>query len=430
MTELKPYRLSILGDAVRWRPEIEHVFGFLDDCYCFERGDKGSHIEVGNGSEPVDADSLSAHGFDALFEASNDGVRLKSSIEEKIGRGAVPSALDPEAEGFDILASLFFWISRVEERNVRVRDRYDRFPSSAAFQRDCLAKGMAPADQALEKLALTIAGQHPVERRSRFKAILTHDVDRLKAWHHPVNPVRQIAGEVLKRHNPRKAWHIAEEVICFDPFASFRQIMDWSEQRDLTSRFYFMGPSSLSQDSPYVMRYPELTRRVADEVRTRGHIVGFHPGFASFNDANEWGRQKTGLEQVLDHNVTEGRQHVLRYSAEITPVVQSENGFCHDYSLAYPEFPGFRSGTCRSHLAYDLVGRKTLPLRQTSTAIMDFGFFGGKYLDVSVDEAIEMIGPVVDTVRQYDGELVVLYHTGLGNDPETDLYYRIIDELL
>src|SRR3546814_19739211 len=72
-------------------------------------------------------------------------------------------------------------------------------------------------------------------------------------------------------------------------------------------------------DSPYAETMPVLLRRVADEIEGRGHALGFHPGFDTAEDESEWRRQRDGLQSVFGSPVREGRQHVLRYRAEITP---------------------------------------------------------------------------------------------------------------
>jgi len=134
--------------------------------------------------------------------------------------------------------------------------------------------------------------------------------------------------------------------------------------------------------------------------------------FRTATDAHEWSRQREGLEAVVGAPVREGRQHVLRYDAAVTPRIWSDAGMALDCTLAYPEATGFRSGTCRAHRAYDLVARCGLPLRQLSTAVVEFGLFGAKYRDLPLETALADTGWAVDICHEFGGTFALLFHTG------------------
>ena len=188
--------------------------------------------------------------------------------------------------------------------------------------------------------------------------------------------------------------------------------MDFSERRGIKSHFYFMGPSRDPMDSPYVETMPGILAKLAGEIRARGHMIGFHPGFNTCGDPSEWRRQRDGLQRVVGGEVREGRQHVLRYDAAATPRIWSDAGMRLDCTPAYPEAVGFRTGTCRPHRTYDLVARRPLPLMQISTAAMEFGLFGGKYADLPLDRAVADTAWAADICRDFGGTLVLLFHTG------------------
>jgi hypothetical protein len=188
--------------------------------------------------------------------------------------------------------------------------------------------------------------------------------------------------------------------------------MTRSEAAGLPSRFYFMGPSAAGMDSPYALSMAPLLRRLADEIRARGHVVGFHPGFGTATDPSLWRYQKRGLEEIVGVPVSEGRQHVLGYDATTTPDIWAANGMVLDLTLAFPEATGFRAGTCRRFSAYSLVQRRSLGLEQASTAVMDFALFGGKYRDLDLTEALDEASRAQAICRRFGGTLAVLQHLG------------------
>lgn len=205
--------------------------------------------------------------------------------------------------------------------------------------------------------------------------------------------------------------------------------MDLSENRGFASRFFFMGPTNHSQDSPYAILWPKALRQVAIEIIGRGHQIGFHPGFGTESDAALWNRQKTGLEKAIGFDVGQGRQHVLMFEAADTFDIWNDAGMDADFTLGFPECSGFRSGTCRPHPTYSLARRETLNLVAYPTAIMDFGFFGGKYRDLGVEEALDEAQTVIDVCRKFGGTLTVLFHTHQSGTRSESFYERLLERL-
>ena len=188
-----------------------------------------------------------------------------------------------------------------------------------------------------------------------------------------------------------------------------------------------MGPSADTMDSPYVIRYKRLLSNVVNEMKSRGHVVGFHPGFETYNNASKWKLQKNGLESAINIQVDVGRQHVLQYSVATTPQIWNDNKMKIDYTLTYPELIGFRSGTSREHNSYDLVNRRKLGLRQVNTLMMDTGIFGGKYNDMDLHSAVDETLKAIDVCKKYGGKAVILIHPAYMSDIEMQYYKKIVE---
>lgn len=412
------YRLSIAEALEEFRPEIEHACGFLDACYHLRRDPGGDRILHYGPGAPPEAVSIPAVLFPAGVRVAGDGIYPRHDALARMaeqGEGGLRPASKRDAQNFryDALGLIFFLLSRIEERGHPWRDRYQRFPVGAALFQPKDGRLYPLADQAGHEIAAALTGESEPRLRTEYAVCLTHDVDILKGFHRPIEPLRHALGDILKRGNPVAALQrLKRGYFSQEPWISFRELMRLAERHGIASRFYFMGPSNDPTDSPYALHMADLLRRLTAEVRMRGHVVGFHPGFHTATDAAEWRRQRDGLEAVIGAPVREGRQHVLRYDAAVTPRIWSDAGMTMDCTLAYPEAVGFRSGTCRPHHAYDLVVRQTLPLRQISTAVMEFGLFGGKYRSLSPEAALADSKWAVDMCRQYGGTFTLLFHTG------------------
>ncbi len=412
------YHLSIAAGLESFRPEIEHVCGFLDACYHVRRVDRAERVLHYGSGGPTGAVRIPAVLFPAGVKINSEGIHPnRAALKPMICRGQLlpPDRTSPASSplSYDALGLIFFMLSRVEERDYPERDRYQRFPVNAALIAPQNSRLYPVADQAARDIVAALTGDPDPPQRTRYEVMFTHDVDMLRGYHRPLEPLRNALGDVVKRGRPAAAWRrLRHAYFAGEPWISMRRLMALSERKGIKSHFYFLGPSDDSMDSPYVLRLPVLLRKVTEEIRARGHILGFHPGFHTFDDAAEWMRQRDGVEAIVGVPLREGRHHVLRYDCAITPRIWSDAGMTLDCTLAYPEAVGFRSGTCRPHQAYDLVARRTMPLKQLSTAVMEFGMFGGKYRDLSIDQAVADSRWAVEVCRRYGGTFNLLFHSG------------------
>ena len=435
MPNVTPYRLSIAPALEQFRCEIEYACDFLDSCHFVARVAEAERVLHYGDAAPANAVSVPAALFPDAVRVAQDGLHPERDRLDALCRDAEPIPLfkresNSSADGrlgYDALGVIFLLLSRLEERGSVALDRYGRFCHAAAIATRLGRHADPLADQSALDLVRALTGEARPANRTDFRVLLTHDVDRLCGYHRWWEPLRNAAGDILKRHQPGAAFTLLTQAYFGGlPWRSLRALLDLSENAGLQSRFYFMGPSRRQMDSPYAATMPALLRRVAAHVIERGHVVGFHPGFGTQADSEIWCRQKVGLEEVIGHSVDEGRQHVLGYVAEATPDIWANAGMRLDCTLAFPEASGYRSGTCRPYAAYSLVRRRALRLQQIATAITDFGLFDARYRNLSVDEAIADVAPTVAVCRRFGGSLALLYHLG-----QTDVrIHRFFDTLL
>ena len=424
MTDIVPYRLSIAAELEAFRPELEYCCDFLDRCHFVKRTADATMVLHYGDTAPTGAVVVPAQLFPDAVRLDHDGIHPNHDRLESLLVDCGVFSGDTERD-YDALALIFCMLSRIEERDSKKTDRYGRFAHSTT----AVDRYIQPtADCAARYLAARLTGDPAPPNRTSYEVMLTHDVDRLRGYHRPFAPLRPIVGDLIKRRDSGAAAARARDAyFSGEPWRSVGMLMDLSESRNLTSRFYFMGPTELSMDSPYAVTMPGLLRRVTDSVQARGHVVGFHPGYATATDAAEWNRQRSGLEAATGVQVREGRQHVLIYDATKTPEIWDDAGMVLDTTLGFPECTGFRAGTCRRFAAYSLRRRRPLRLEQLSTAIMDFGLFSGKYRDLTVEDALSECKKAVETCRTFGGTLVILFHTSQTRQPQRGFYERLLD---
>lgn len=443
MTDKAPYRLSIARDAEPFRKEIEYACRFIEQVYGLVQSAEAQTVLHYGDNPPPHAIVVPAVLFPHGVSADERGIHLERTAADKLfERTAAPYLFPPkggighkqpgEPFEYDALGLLFVLLSRIEERQPQDVDAHGRFTYRSSFYARYMGGIDTPwADLAARDLAAALKGESKPDSKTRFAVTLTHDVDRLKGYHKVHLPLRYALGELARSANAAKALtHITNGYLSGEPWRSMNAIMDLSDRHGVQSRFFLMGPSTHPKDSTYALSMAGLLKKVAAHIRRRGHLLGFHPGYDTSTDRQLWLSQKEALEDIIEHPVQEGRQHVLRYDIAQTPSIWSAAGMQVDYSMAFADMPGFRTGTCRAYDAYDLVARRTLAVRFLATPITEFGLIGGKYQDLSVDQALQKCDPIIDACREFDGDLCVLYHSS-NPDRQQGLFYKaLIQELL
>jgi hypothetical protein len=437
------YQLSIAPELEQFRSEIEFACHFLDDCHYLRRDSEGDAV-LHYGSNPPDgAMQIPNVLFPTGVVVNDNGIYPDASGLSSIETKEIPNGLFPDHGGtqnsisdgrmnYDALGLIFLLLSRLEERGnaATSRDRYGRFPFDASIVHRHARLDIPLADLAALDIAGGLGAGTPAPNRTSYEVQLTHDLDKFRGYHKLSDPLLPAAVDLLKRRDPLAALlRLNKAYRSGEPELSVRNLMQMSEDHGFSSRFFVMGPTSDSMNSPYAIKWPAALRRLTDEISSRGHSIGFHPGVETASNQEMWNQQKVGLERIVGQSVDATRQHALINNPETTFDICNSASMKSDYSLGFPELSGFRTGTCRPHRTFSLVNRTRLDLKAYPTSIMDFGFFGGKYRDLSVDQALEECDVIVETCRSLGGTLVVLFHTHQNDGKLAEFYRRLLDRL-
>jgi hypothetical protein len=343
----------------------------------------------------------------------------------------------PQAE-VDVFGSAFFMLTRYEELVIADRDRYGRFPAASSIASRAGFLDVPIVDAYVELLWGALQGAWPgLRRRPRaFEVTLTHDVDDPLATldHGPPDVLRQLAGDLVRRRDPRLASRRVRSLLGdrrLDPHNTFDFLMDVSERHGLRSAFYFLAHrGDRPSDSTYLFEHPWV-RSLIGHIGRRGHEVGFHPSFSTYRDAARTHEELTRLLRVAEGEGVRqerwgGRQHFLRWANPDTWRNWDAAGLSYDSTLGYSEAVGFRAGTCHPYRAFDLVQRRPLDLYERPFQIMDVTLRSSMAL--SHDDAEGVVTDIASTCRRYGGTLGILWHNNglLRTDREKRWYASLI----
>lgn len=338
--------------------------------------------------------------------------------------------------GIDVLATIFFMLSRWEEYANPARDKFQRFPASAALAVKNGFHQRPIVDEYVEMVwnMLTHLGIGQQRKRRSFRAVITHDVDFPLQWRSPFSLVKKLGGDLLKRKSPRQATRSLANYFNTkkgsekDPFDTFDYLMDQSERQGLQSHFFFLCGGGHKNDEGHLPpRHPFMVD-LMKKIDRRGHLIGFHPSFDTFNDGQLFKTELAELQRFSPQEIKAGRQHFLRFEVPTTWRIWEENGMAWDSSMYFPEMAGFRCGTCHPFPVFDILQRKMLKLREMPLTVMEVTFM--VYQKKAPDEALAEILSLLQQVRQFNGSFVLLWHNTSFNAPEWRAYETRYESLM
>jgi peptidoglycan/xylan/chitin deacetylase (PgdA/CDA1 family) len=348
--------------------------------------------------------------------------------------------------GLDIFGSAFFMLTRYEEVVKPDRDRFDRFPATAslAYQEGFLDRPII--NEYLELLWSYLKTLWPTLQRKprQFKTYLSHDVD--EPFRFAFSGVRRLAkrcaGDLVYRKSPIalvKSVHQWSQVKVLqqshqDPANTFDVIMDLSERHNLHSAFYFITDHSAGAiDGDYNMDHP-LMRQLLRQIRDRGHEVGLHTSYNTYQDSEQTQREFHRLQQVCQAEKIEqqqwgGRQHYLRWQTPVTWQNWAAAGLDYDSTMGYADRIGFRCGICYEFPVFDVVQRQALKLRERPLCVMDVTVTRSAYMGLRIDngEALAAINRIKQHCQSVQGDFTLLWHnTGFIAREELELYQGLL----
>ena len=331
--------------------------------------------------------------------------------------------------GIDIFASSFFLLTRWEEYANKTRDLHNRFPvtASLAYKYDFLNRPIV--NEYVEMLwnILKYLGCNQKRKEKKYELVLTHDVDNIFKWKNFGLFVRNIAGDITKRKKASLALENIRHYFGKNPYDMFDFLMDLSEKRGIKSHFFFMSGGTSKFDNNYSINQPFL-KKIREKIKSRGHLIGFHPSYYSYNNQKQWEEEYSNLSTEVSQKVKIGRQHYLRFKIPKTWQIWEDNNMKWDSTLTYPEKEGFRCGTCYEYSVFNILTRKKLKLKEIPLEVMEVTMVD--YQNLVPEIMKKRIVKLINNVKKYNGKFVLLWHNSNFNGELWSKYKIIYEEIL
>jgi hypothetical protein len=331
---------------------------------------------------------------------------------------------------FDVFAASFFLVSRYEEYLEFKPDEYGRFPSSSsiAFKNGFLGKPII--DLWAKELAKAFLTRFPtiVFRRNEYRALLTIDTDQPFAYQGK-NIFRSVGSLFHDNNSTPVTVSDRYRIITKgekDPFDVFDYIIENIEKNSTDTRFFFpVGDHSKFDKNPSWKNdeYRNLIHKIADKFQ-----IGLHPSFIAGGDGSLIHTEAVRLQSILGKEVSLSRFHYLRLNmpGSYNNILQTR--ISEDYSMGYPDEPGFRAGIARPYFFYNVSEDKQTNLKIIPFQVMDGTLYDYKKLDPGSSK--EVILKLINETKRVGGLFVSIWHNTSLLDNEEWKGWREVFEFM
>jgi hypothetical protein len=312
---------------------------------------------------------------------------------------------------FDLFAASFWLVTRYEEYLPHLRDNHDRYNSSEslAYQKGFLHKPLVNiyAKMLQDILKSNYPGLNFTSRKYRF--ISTIDIDN--AYAYLEKGFMRTAGAYARSVLNLDAKEFFERTrvllgLTQDPYDTYDFQLELQKQHKFKSIYFFLlGRYGVNDKNVPVesRKFQSLIQSLADYADT-----GIHPSYGSNKNPSLLKMELGHLSKVLKREVHLSRQHFLVLKLPETYRRLIELDITDDYTMGLNLQLGFRASICTPFYFYDLDNEQVTNLRIHPFAVMDATL--KYYMKIRPEDAMDHIRPIINEVRQVNGDFVSLWH--------------------
>lgn len=311
----------------------------------------------------------------------------------------------------DPLASIFYVVTCYEEYLSEEIDEHDRFPGTSSLMYNFGWHKKLMVERWAVELVKYIEFFNRVKLSKSplpFRIIPTFDIDNAYAYKYKGGTRKwlSISRDLLKfdRERLQERRKVLKEG-ARDPFDTYDYIDELIDRGYPVKMFWLLGDYGNYDRNVHheEVEHQKLINTFASKCE-----VGLHPSYQSNTSRSILRKEKERIESIIDAPVEMSRQHYLKLSLPSTYENLIKVGFLNDYTMGFAEITGFRAGIARPFLWYNL--KKDCV---TELSVHPFTFMDGtllEYMHLSIEEAKAEVDELKKEVKQFGGDLVMIWH--------------------
>jgi hypothetical protein len=398
-------RLSYLLDFI-FGHFFDAGYRLFDDLVSFKNFDGP---KICYDSEPID-DSLWIYPHSIVFEKNiqQQVISLQTWAGEK---GIFLSSADSRAFCIDVFAQSFYFLSRYEEYLPFKKDNFGRFSGKLSFAYFNKIHHLPIVDIWLLKLREALQRQFPsfsIPLRPLTPIMPTIDIDNPWEIQHlaPSFQWAKLVKNVLIG-KWKKSIQLFNTIARSqkDPFDYYEMLIQ-SLQHFPETKFFFLLSNSAYPDNNRHLGHPAFQEKL-HQVK-KYFKVGIHPSVSSNSNMESLKTEFQAFEKLTDEKANTSRQHYLclRFPETYSNLIKL--GIRQDFSMGYHDICGFRAGSCRPFLWFDLNNETSTELTLNPFQWMDVSL--NNYLQLKPGEAIQLIRSLKEEVKKVRGMVSFIWH--------------------
>jgi len=377
-----------------------------------------------------------------ITNAVTDHEGHKHNLPVLFGNSDVERLGDTIVVHSDVIATAWFFLTRFEETLTNDRDRHGRFLAkhSIALRYGFLDRPI------LDEYGEWLRGLLGVNNSPHHLGAiyLTHDIDRVTLYRNLQGTLGAIKRTLLGHNEFPALFRALSQNAEADPLFTFEDMIHLDALLPNATVIYFLKSAAFNHslyDKPlYHLGDKDSLRMLSKICATNAHL-GWHSSYHAATSRDRLYRDMKDLVQQMGHHnikikddMVPHRSHYLRSPAPQHFTWLAQIGIRHDFTLAYPDCIGFRSGTCHPYPWIDPITGQVTTLTIHPLTLMDVTLSDEQYMHLKQDEAYQQATRIINTVAWHGGELTMLWHNNSFRTDITDnyhptLYRELIDFL-
>jgi len=270
---------------------------------------------------------------------------------------------------FDILETIFFHISRMEEWqcNDQDLDEWDMMKTDQQFLVRYQLHQIPVVDQLVYAFGKSIG---IISDPPKSTIRITHDIDETMQSTNFLKSLRSSAGIIWRRQNWTSI--IRTWKALFNNQKNNYDTFDWmlSDSATMEKCIYFLVDGKTKYDTPYDLGTPRM-QTIFQMCKEKNYKIGIHPSYACWKNQKKFKAEKEKLEALVNLPIEISRQHYLHFDFKITPNILDQQNIKEDSTMGFNDRIGFRCGTGFGYHLYDFENEKPFNFIETPLVVMD-----------------------------------------------------------
>lgn len=380
--------------------DLGYKFRLFTDAEHWAKTEAEARIGYGHSITDLPALLLPAHSFVS-------GRHPKGADLEVAWQEGQPRFFATE-QGYDLLACIFYTLSRYEEYQPFTPDQHERFPASEshALRNNYLHFPVVRSyAQSLAGKLCRMFPNLPPPKQHPFHLQPSYDIDllwayRYRGWKGTASGLRDAAQGKLDRAKDRFLRASQQ-----DPYFHLDHLLSLHPDSQ-PHIFWLLADNERREDvNPYPIpqEQEEFMRSLVDRAKH-----GIHPGYATTETNEKLKKEIARYRKVFGLVPAHSRQHFLRLRFPATYRALRQHGITNDHSMGYGDAPGWRAGTNLPFHWYDLEQETMTGLTVHPFGVMDVTL--KNYLGLEPEAAKERLGQLQNDLSPFGGPFTTLWH--------------------